>query len=318
MYDSLKPLLEAELKQIREAGLYKDERVLASPQGAVVKLSDGREVLVFCANNYLGLSSHPEVIAAAHKALDSHGYGLSSVRFICGTQDLHKTLEKKIAAFLGTDDTLLYAACFDANGGVFEPLLGEQDAIISDALNHASIIDGVRLCKAQRYRFANSDMNELEDRLKEADNAGARFKLIASDGVFSMDGYVAKLKEICELADKYGALVLVDDCHATGHLGEKGRGTPALTGAGDRVDIVTGTFGKTLGGGMGGFVAAAQPIVDLLRQRARPYLFSNSLAPPIAAGALKALEIAVRSDDRRALLQSHARRFREGMENAGF
>jgi glycine C-acetyltransferase len=219
---------------------------------------------------------------------------------------------------LGKDDAIVFAACFDANGGVFEPLLDEQDAIISDSLNHASIIDGVRLSKAKRYRFANSDMNELEDRLKEADAAGARFKLIASDGVFSMDGYVAKLKEICELADRYGALVLVDDCHATGHLGEKGRGTPALTGAGDRVDIVTGTFGKTLGGGMGGFVAAGQPIVDLLRQRARPYLFSNSLAPPLAAGALKALEIAIGADARRALLKNHARRFREGVEKAGF
>ena len=250
--------------------------------------------------------------------MDEFGFGMASVRFICGAQTLHRELEQAIAKHLGKDDAIAFAACFDANGGVFEPLLDEQDAIISDSLNHASIIDGVRLSKAKRYRFANSDMNELEDRLKEADNAGARFKLIATDGVFSMDGYVAKLKEICALADRYGALVLVDDCHATGHLGEKGRGTPALTGAGDRVDIVTGTFGKTLGGGMGGFVAAAQPIVDLLRQRARPYLFSNSLAPPIAAGRLKALEIAIGADARRALLKSHARRFREGVEKAGF
>ena len=250
--------------------------------------------------------------------MDEFGFGMASVRFICGAQTLHRELEQAIARHLGKDDAIVFAACFDANGGVFEPLLDEADAIISDSLNHASIIDGVRLSKAKRYRFANSDMNELEERLKEADSAGARFKLIASDGVFSMDGYVAKLKEVCALADRYGALVLVDDCHATGHLGEKGRGTPALTGAGGRVDIVTGTFGKTLGGGMGGFVAAAQPIVDLLRQRARPYLFSNSLAPPIAAGALKALEIAIEADDRRALLQAHARRFRAGIEKAGF
>ncbi len=258
------------------------------PQGA-------RDAVNLCANNYLGLADHPDVIAAARRAMDEFGFGMASVRFICGAQTLHRELEQAIARHLGKEDAIVFAACFDANGGVFEPLLGEEDAIISDSLNHASIIDGVRLSKAKRYRFANSDMNELEDRLKEADAAGARFKLIASDGVFSMDGYVAKLKEICELADRYGALVLVDDCHATGHLGEKGRGTPALTGAGDRVDIVTGTFGKTLGGGMGGFVAADQPIVDLLRQRARPYLFSNSLAPPLAAGALKALEIAIGS-----------------------
>ena len=243
--------------------------------------------------------------------MDEFGFGMASVRFICGAQTLHRELEQAIAKHLGKDDAILFAACFDANGGVFEPLLDEDDAIISDSLNHASIIDGVRLSKAKRYRFANSDMDELEDRLKEADAAGARFKLIATDGVFSMDGYVAKLKEICALADRYGALVMVDDCHATGHLGEKGKGTPALTGAGDRVDIVTGTFGKTLGGGMGGFVAAEQPIVDLLRQRARPYLFSNSLAPPLAAGALKALEIAIAADDRRALLKNHARRFRD-------
>ena len=258
------------------------------------------------------------MIAAAKEAMDEFGFGMASVRFICGAQTLHRDLEQAIAKHLGKDDAIVFAACFDANGGVFEPLLDEADAIISDSLNHASIIDGVRLSKARRYRFANSDMNELEERLKEADAAGARFKLIATDGVFSMDGYVARLKEISALADRYGAMILVDDCHATGHLGEKGRGTPALTGAGDRVDIVTGTFGKTLGGGMGGFVAAAQPIVDLLRQRARPYLFSNSLAPPIAAGALKALEIAIEADDRRALLQAHAKRFRAGIEKAGF
>jgi glycine C-acetyltransferase len=250
--------------------------------------------------------------------MNEFGFGMASVRFICGAQTLHRDLEQAIAKHLGKADAIVFAACFDANGGVFEPLLDEADAVISDSLNHASIIDGVRLSKARRYRFANSDMSELESRLKEADAAGARFKLIATDGVFSMDGYVANLKDICALADRYGALVLVDDCHATGHLGDKGRGTPALTGAGNRVDIITGTFGKTLGGGMGGFVAAAQPIVDLLRQRARPYLFSNSLAPPIAAGALKALEIAISADDRRALLKSHAKRFRAGAETAGF
>ena len=243
---------------------------------------------------------------------------MASVRFICGAQTLHRELELAIARHLGKDDAILFAACFDANGGVFEPLLTEADAIVSDSLNHASIIDGVRLAKARRYRYATSDMNALEDCLKQADADGARFKLVATDGVFSMDGAVAKLVDICALAERYGALVLVDDCHATGHLGDKGRGTPALTGAGDRVDIVTGTFGKTLGGGMGGFVAAAQPIVDLLRQRARPYLFSNSLAPPVAAGSLKALEIAINADDRRERLQSHARRFRAGLDKAGF
>jgi glycine C-acetyltransferase len=309
------------LDEIEAAGLTKRERLLTGPQGGRIRVASengSREALNLCANNYLGLADHPEVIAAAKRAMDEFGFGMASVRFICGAQTLHRELELAIAKHLGKDDAIAFAACFDANGGVFEPLMDENDAIISDSLNHASIIDGVRLSKARRYRFANSDMNELEDRLKEADAGGARFKLIATDGVFSMDGYVAKLKEICGLADRYGALVLVDDCHATGHLGEKGRGTPALTGAGERVDIVTGTFGKTLGGGMGGFVAAAQPIVDLLRQRARPYLFSNSLSPPIAAGALKALEIAIDADDRRALLETHAKRFRAGIEKAGF
>jgi glycine C-acetyltransferase len=309
------------LDEIEAAGLTKRERLLTGPQGGRIRVASengSREALNLCANNYLGLADHPEVIAAAKRAMDEFGFGMASVRFICGAQTLHRELELAIAKHLGKDDAIVFAACFDANGGVFEPLMDENDAIISDSLNHASIIDGVRLSKARRYRFANSDMNELEDRLKEADAGGARFKLIATDGVFSMDGYVAKLKEICGLADRYGALVLVDDCHATGHLGEKGRGTPALTGAGERVDIVTGTFGKTLGGGMGGFVAAAQPIVDLLRQRARPYLFSNSLSPPIAAGALKALEIAIDADDRRALLETHAKRFRAGIEKAGF
>jgi glycine C-acetyltransferase len=313
--------LRAALDDIEAAGLLKRERLLTGPQGGRIRVAANgkeREMLNLCANNYLGLADHPEIIAAARSAMDEFGFGMASVRFICGSQTLHRELEQAIAKHLGKDDAIVFAACFDANGGVFEPLFDEADAIISDSLNHASIIDGVRLSKARRYRFANSDMNALEDALKEADAAGARFKLIATDGVFSMDGYVAKLKEIASLADRYGAMILVDDCHATGHLGEKGRGTPALTGAGDRVDIVTGTFGKTLGGGMGGFVAAAQPIVDLLRQRARPYLFSNSLAPPIAAGALKALEIAIEADDRRALLQSHAKRFRAGVEAAGF
>jgi glycine C-acetyltransferase len=313
--------LRSILREIDAAGLLKRERLIAGPQGGRIRIADGgstRETINLCANNYLGLADHPEVVAAAKRGLDEFGFGMASVRFICGAQTLHRELEQAIAKHLGKDDAILFAACFDANGGVFEPLLGEEDAIISDALNHASIIDGVRLCKARRYRFANGDMDALEEQLRQADAAGARFKLIATDGVFSMDGFLANLTDICALAERYGALVLVDDCHATGHLGEKGRGTPALTGAGNRVDIVTGTFGKTLGGGMGGFVAAAQPIVDLMRQRARPYLFSNSLAPPVAAGSLKALEIAIHADDRRALLQAHARRFRAGLSKAGF
>jgi glycine C-acetyltransferase len=321
MSDAFLSHLRTALSEIDAAGLLKRERLIAGPQGGRIRIADGgntRETINLCANNYLGLADHPEVVAAAKQALDEFGFGMASVRFICGAQTLHRELEQAIAKHLGKDDAILFAACFDANGGVFEPLLGEDDAIISDALNHASIIDGVRLSKARRYRFANGNMNELEDRLKEADAAGARFKLIATDGVFSMDGFVANLPDICALAERYRALVLVDDCHATGHLGDKGRGTPALTGAGNRVDIVTGTFGKTLGGGMGGFVAAAQPIVDLMRQRARPYLFSNSLAPPVAGGSLKALEIAIRADDRRALLQAHARRFRAGLTAAGF
>ncbi len=321
MSDAFLRHVRATLDEIDAAGLTKRERLLAGPQGGRIRVASDageRTMLNLCANNYLGLADHPEVISAAKCAMDAFGFGMASVRFICGAQTLHRELECAIARHLGKDDAIAFAACFDANGGVFEPLMGEQDAIISDSLNHASIIDGVRLAKARRYRFGNSDMNALEDSLKAADADGARFKLIATDGVFSMDGYVAKLPEICALAERYGAMVLVDDCHATGHLGEKGRGTPALTGAGDRVDIVTGTFGKTLGGGMGGFVAATQPIVDLLRQRARPYLFSNSLAPAVAAGALRALEIAIRSDDRRALLQDHAKRFRAGVEAAGF
>ncbi len=311
----------AVLTDIEARGLTKRERQIVSAQSGRITVREDagtREMLNLCANNYLGLANHPEIAEAARQALDSHGFGMASVRFICGTQDLHRQLEQSIAAYLGKDDAILFAACFDANGGIFETLLGPDDAIISDSLNHASIIDGVRLSKARRYRFANSDMDGLEAELKKAVADGTRFRLIVTDGVFSMDGYVAKLPEICALAEKYGASVLVDDCHATGHLGAKGRGTPALTGAGDKVDIITGTFGKTLGGGMGGFIAAAQPIIDLLRQRARPYLFSNSLAPPLAAGALKAIEIAEKADDLRARLKQHARRFRAGLSEAGF
>ncbi len=321
MSEAFSSHLRSVLAEIDAAGLTKRERLIAGPQGGRIRIAGPkgeREMVNLCANNYLGLADHPEIVAAAKTALDQFGFGMASVRFICGAQTLHRELEQAIARHLGKDDAILFAACFDANGGVFEPLLGEEDAIISDGLNHASIIDGVRLSKARRLRYANSDMNELEDCLKEADAAGARFKLIATDGVFSMDGYVANLPDVCDLAERYGALTLVDDCHATGHLGEKGRGTPDLTSVGARVDIVTGTFGKTLGGAMGGFVAAAQPIVDLLRQRARPYLFSNSLAPPVVGGSLKALEIAIAADDRRALLQAHARRFRAGLEKAGF
>jgi len=321
MSDAFLRHVRASLDEIEAAGLFKRERLLTGPQGGhirVVSAAGQRGMLNLCANNYLGLADHPEIIAAAKRAMDEFGFGMASVRFICGAQILHRDLEQAIASHLGKDDAIVFAACFDANGGVFEALMSEEDAIVSDSLNHASIIDGVRLSKAKRYRFMNSDMNGLEDCLKQAAADGARFKLIATDGVFSMDGYVAKLPEIAALAERHGAMVLVDDCHATGHLGPKGRGTPALTGAGDRIDIVTGTFGKTLGGGMGGFVAAAQPIVDLLRQRARPYLFSNSLAPPLVAGALKALEIAIAADDRRALLAEHAKRFRAGLTSAGF
>ncbi|MDH2406140.1 glycine C-acetyltransferase [Bradyrhizobium sp. SSUT18] len=309
------------LSQIQADGLYKRERVINSAQAGrirVVSQDSERELVNLCANNYLGLADHPDVIAAAKRGLDEFGFGMASVRFICGTQSLHRELERTIARYLNKDDAILFAACFDANGGVFEPLLDADDAIISDSLNHASIIDGVRLCKARRYRFTNGDMNDLEDRLKEADRGGARFKLIATDGVFSMDGYIANLATICDLAERYGAVVMVDDCHATGHLGEAGRGTPTLTGTSRKVDIVTGTLGKSLGGAMGGFVAASQSIIDLLRQRARPYLFSNSLAPAVAAGSIKAIAIAEGADDRRQLLAAHARRFRSGLEKAGF
>jgi glycine C-acetyltransferase len=312
------------LAAIDAEGLTKRERLITTPQSSHIRIRDPkaqggeREVINLCANNYLGLADDPEIIAAAREALENFGFGMASVRFICGAQTLHRALEERIARWLGNDDAILFAAAFDANGGLFEPLLGAEDAIVSDALNHASIIDGIRLSKARRYRFANSDMNELEERLQEADRDGARFKLIATDGVFSMDGYVAKLPEICGLAERFGAFVMVDDAHAHGHLGAGGRGTPALTGAGGRVQIITGTLGKTLGGGMGGFVAAPQPVVDMLRQRARPYLFSNSLAPPLAAGALKAIDIAEAADDRRAHLAKLVRRFRAGLHAAGF
>jgi glycine C-acetyltransferase len=304
------------LADIESRGLTKRERLIDGPQGARIAVRAGDEVRQYvnlCANNYLGLANHPDVVAAARDALETFGFGMASVRFICGTQTLHRELEQAIAAYLGKDDAILFAACFDANGGLFETLLGPEDAIVSDALNHASIIDGMRLSKAKRYRYAASDMNALEDQLKQARADGARFRMIATDGVFSMDGHVANLEDICALADRYDAMVMVDDCHATGHLGEGGRGSPALTGTADRVDIVTGTFGKTLGGGMGGFIAAAQPVVDLLRQRARPYLFSNSLAPPVAAGSLKAIAIAEAADDLRTRLTALTRRFRDSL-----
>ena len=284
------------LTEIEAAGLYKREREITGPQGGRVTVG-GRQMVNLCANNYLGLADHPEIVQASLEAVQQYGFGMASVRFICGTLDLHRELERAVARYLGKDDSILFAACFDANGGLFETLLGPEDAIISDALNHASIIDGVRLSKAKRYRYATSNMDELETQLKQAVSDGVRFKLIVTDGVFSMDGYVAKLPEIRALADKYDAIIAVDDCHATGHLGPKGKGTGALTGA--EVDIVTGTFGKTLGGAMGGFITGPQPVIDLLRQRARPYLFSNALAPSVTAGSLKAIEIAEASDDRR-------------------
>ena len=318
MFDTMKGPLAAELTKIRDAGLYKGERVIASPQGAAVRLEDGREVLVFCANNYLGLSSHPRVIEAAHRALDSHGYGMSSVRFICGTQDLHKTLERRISEFLGTEDTILYAACFDAHGGVFEPLLGEQDAVISDALNHASIIDGVRLCKAQRWRFENNDMADLERCLKEAAEKGCPQKLVVTDGVFSMDGTIANLKGIVELAEKYRALVMIDECHSMGFVGRTGRGTPELHGVQGRVDIITGTLGKALGGALGGFTSGRREIVEMLRQRSRPYLFSNALPPAVVGASIAVFDLLSASTELRDRLEANTLRFREGMAKAGF
>ncbi|WP_286774775.1 MULTISPECIES: glycine C-acetyltransferase [Sphingobacterium] len=316
MYNTLQPVLEKELEAIKEAGLYKQERVIITPQGADIKVSTGQEVVNFCANNYLGLSSHPKVIEAAKKAIDTHGYGMSSVRFICGTQDVHKELEAKISKFLGTEDTILYAAAFDANGGVFEPLFGAEDAIISDELNHASIIDGVRLCKAQRFRYKNADMADLEAQLQAA--SGARHKIIVTDGAFSMDGSVAPLDQICDLADKYQALVMIDESHCTGFIGATGRGTHELFDVIDRVDIITGTLGKALGGASGGFTSGKKEIIDLLRQRSRPYLFSNTLAPAIAGASVAVLDMLSETTALRDKLESNTTYFREKMTAAGF
>ena len=318
MYRKIKDHLQQELENIKNDGLYKEERIITTPQDAVIKISTGQEVINFCANNYLGLSSHPEVIQAAKDAMDTHGFGMSSVRFICGTQDIHKELEQKIADFYGTDDTLLYAACFDANGGVFDPLLGAEDAIISDSLNHASIIDGVRLCKAARYRYQNNDMADLEKQLQAANENGARFKIIVTDGVFSMDGLMAPLDEICDLADKYDALVMVDDCHATGFIGKNGKGTVEEKNVMDRVDIVTGTLGKALGGAMGGYTTGRKEIIEMLRQRSRPYLFSNSLAPALIGGALKAFELLERDNSLQDKVTENTAYFKKGLLDAGF
>lgn len=314
--DRVKDALKAELNGIREAGLYKEERVIVTPQGARIAVADGREVLNFCANNYLGLSSHPEVLEAGIEAIRSHGFGMSSVRFICGTQDIHKELEQKTAAFLGMEDCILYAAAFDANGGVFEPLLGEEDAVVSDELNHASIIDGIRLCKAKRFRYRHNDMADLEKQLEAAKDA--RRVLIVSDGVFSMDGTIAQLDKICDLADRYGAMVMIDECHATGFIGSTGRGTHELRNVMGRVDIITGTYGKALGGASGGFTAAKKEIVEILRQRSRPYLFSNTLAPAIVGASIRVLDLLSSSTALRDKLESNTRYFREKMKQTGF
>ena len=316
MYGKMKDHLMNELKQIRDSGLYKDERILAGRQGARVQLADGRQVINLCANNYLGLAGTQDLVEASKEGLEQWGYGLSSVRFICGTQQLHKQLEQKVSQFLGTDDTILYSSCFDANTGLFETLLGPEDAVISDELNHASIIDGIRLCKANRLRYKNSDMTDLEARLKEARDA--RFRLIATDGAFSMDGVVANLKGICDLADRYDALVMVDDSHATGFIGPTGRGTPEYHGVVDRVDVITSTFGKALGGASGGFTSGRKEIIDILRQRSRPYLFSNTLAPGVAAAVFKALETLSASTELRDRLERNTTYFRDGMTKAGF
>ena len=316
MYKNLKPLLEEKLKEIKEAGLYKEERVISGKQGAAIRLEDGQEVINFCANNYLGLSSEPIVIQAAKDTLDSHGYGMSSVRFICGTQDIHKKLESEISSFLKTEDTILYAAAFDANGGVFEPLLGPEDAIISDALNHASIIDGVRLCKAKRFRYAHNDMASLEEQLKLAE--GTKNKIIVTDSVFSMDGTIAQLDKICDLADKYEALVMIDESHSSGFMGKTGRGVHELQGVEDRIDIITSTLGKALGGASGGFTSGKKEIIDLLRQHSRPYLFSNTLAPAIVGASLKVLEMLSENTDLRDTLEENALYFRNEIVKAGF
>ncbi len=316
MYGKIKDHLQTELQAIEEAGIYKRERIITSPQGATVHVSTGDDVVIMCANNYLGLSSHPDVIQASKDALDSHGYGMSSVRFICGTQDIHKELEAKIAKFYGTEDTILYAAAFDANGGVFEPLFTEEDAIISDELNHASIIDGIRLCKAQRYRYKHSDMADLEAKLKEAQ--AQRFRIIVTDGVFSMDGDLAKMDEICALADKYDALVMSDECHSAGFIGKTGRGVPEHFGVSDRVDIITGTLGKALGGAMGGYTTGPKEIIDMLRQKSRPYLFSNSLAPSIVGASNKVFEILSATTELRDRLEENTNYFKEKIVAAGF
>ncbi|MBI2436530.1 MAG: glycine C-acetyltransferase [Candidatus Magasanikbacteria bacterium] len=315
MFSQMKQLLQQQLSEIKDQGLSKDERFLQSKQGVAIT-TNGKEVLNFCANNYLGFANHPEVLKSAHETLDKWGYGMSSVRFICGTQEQHKTLEKKISEFLGTDDTILYSSCFDANGGLFETLLGEEDAIISDQLNHASIIDGIRLCKAERHRYAHSNMEELEEILQKTQDK--RFRMIATDGVFSMDGDIAKLKEICDLADKYDALVMVDDSHATGFTGETGRGTPEYCGVQGRVDIITSTFGKALGGATGGFTSGRQEIIDYLRQRSRPYLFSNTLAPVMVGTSIRILELLSETKDSLVTLRGNTKYFREKMSEAGF
>ncbi len=318
MDTTLKTLLQKELAAIKEAGLYKSERIITSPQGAKIKVSTGQEVLNFCANNYLGLSSHPRVIAAAKARIDTHGFGMSSVRFICGTQDIHKELEEKLSKWLKCDSTILYAACFDANGGVFEPLLGKEDAIISDALNHASIIDGIRLCKAMRFRYRHNDMVDLEAQLQAADAAGAKHKIIVTDGVFSMDGTIAQLDKICELAEKYDALTMVDECHASGVLGKTGRGTVEHCGVLGRVDIITSTLGKALGGASGGFTSGRREIIDILRQRSRPYLFSNTLAPSIVGASIEVIDLISETTELRDKLEQNTKYFRKEMENAGF
>jgi glycine C-acetyltransferase len=318
MYGNLQQQLQDEISRIKEAGLYKKERIIVSPQGADIRLNDGKEVINFCANNYLGLSSHPRVIESAKKSLDTHGFGMSSVRFICGTQDIHKTLEARIASFYDTEDTILYAAAFDANGGVFEPLFDEQDAIISDSLNHASIIDGVRLCKAARYRYNNNDMEDLEKQLIAANAAGHRNKIIVTDGVFSMDGYVAQLDKIVALADKYNALTMVDECHAAGFIGKTGKGTPEYCGVHGKIDIITGTLGKALGGAMGGYTTGRKEVIEMLRQRSRPYLFSNSLAPAIVAAGIEVFNILSESTELRDKLEENVKYFKAGVKAAGF
>jgi glycine C-acetyltransferase len=318
MYGNIKEHLQKEIQEIKDNGLFKTERIITSPQGTEITINTGETVLNFCSNNYLGLSSHPEVVQAAKDAMDTHGFGMSSVRFICGTQDIHKKLESKIADFYGTQDTILYAAAFDANGGVFEPILGKEDAIISDSLNHASIIDGVRLCKAARYRYANNNMQELEDRLKQANEDGARFKIIVTDGVFSMDGIVASLDKICDLADAYDALVMIDECHATGFIGQTGRGTLEDKAVMGRIDIITGTLGKAMGGAMGGYTTGKKEVIELLRQRSRPYLFSNSLAPAIVGASIKVFEMLENDTSLRDILENNTNYFKKALKDAGF